>query len=157
MEDNVLMKFWQDNNPDDSLIHKNAAWHQRDYFDKMGRIASVVTDEKVIISVVGAHTSKSVRFPVVEYSFKNGSKLTVRDNLHNFAVSVYSKVLVPAEMIRGIGGTEDTNSSCCEGFPEDKVYKGHAKSQGKFTTHIWDQDMFSYFMIAFAKLQRKNK
>ncbi len=151
--ESALMDFWQANQPPDNMKFKDGAWHQRDYFEKLGYMASKMAGGPVKADVISAHTSKSVRLPVVEYQFPNGAGIVVRDNFHNFAVSVRSPAPVPDDLIDEIADVEKTSHWYCEGFPEEKIYGSYADDPRRFTTHIWDKDLFTHFMLGFAKLQ----
>jgi hypothetical protein len=153
MTDTALMTFWRANQPGENMIYKDGAWHQRDYFDKMAFMASKIAGAPVKADVIGAHTSKSVRLPVVEYQFSNGASIVVRDNFYNFAVSVKSPVPVSEDLVDEIAEVEKTSSCYCEGFPEHKVYGSYADDPHRFTAHIWDKDLFTHFILGFAQLQ----
>lgn len=60
------------------------------------------TDRPVTCFVIGEHTSKSVNLPV--YSLERpdlGLQIVLRDNYHDWNVSVISEKPIPAEVIKG--------------------------------------------------------
>ncbi len=153
----VLMDFWLANQPKDNLIYKDTAWRQRDYFEKMGHMLERVSGQSVELEVAGSHRSKSVILPVVEFKLPNAS-IVVRDNLYNFAVSVTSPGKpVPKAMLDAVSDGEATSACYCEGFPQERVYGSQDQNPEQFTTHIWDKDLFSYFMVSFGKLHAAPK
>lgn len=154
--DSILFKFWEANQPAENLLFKDAAWRQRDKFDKLGYMIGNITGQLPEISVIGKHMSKSVVFPVVEYKFSNGASIAVRDNLYNYSISVISPTDVPARLVDPLCKTDEKILSVyCEGFPEDRVYGPYTQDQKKFTFRTWEEESFSYFMIGFARLQKE--
>ncbi len=99
-------------------------------------------------TVIGEHTSKSIRLPVVSFKYE-GISFILRDNFHDWKISVSSKSSVP-----NIGGYglfdigKIVNPVYCEGFKKEWVYGSYRNRSDRFTVEIISNyDVYCFFKI----------
>lgn len=104
--------------------------------------------------VIGEHTSKSVRLPVYSLERQDlGLQIVLRDNYHDFNVSVLSETLIAASLLQGFeldyssdeerarfpnGYTPGSAWGYCffQGFPEEVQFGPHRENPRKFSLSI---------------------
>ncbi len=151
------LQGWAENNePDVRLIYKKGYWEQiiliRD--EIIALLARSSEEHEKILSqtkVISAHISKSVLLPVYRIELDDGTTFTMRNNFHNWKVSVNSYRKVDADFMGLFPHTERISSVYCEGFPEECVYGPYAENNRQFTLELHsDYNLFTFFWI-FAR------
>lgn len=108
--------------------------------------------------VVGTHRSKSIDLPVYQLSFTDGTVLTLRDNFHDWKVSVESPIDLhfPTSLFSGEGKTV-ISTIYCEGFTDDQVFGPYSESQRRFTVEIYDMHrLFTFFFLLHEQMKNGN-
>ncbi len=121
------------------------------------RLASLIvsglhyTEVEKIAKVISTHTSKSIVLPVVEYSREDlGLKIVVRENFHNWKLSVESERPILADF----GGLFHTTPPVepdytgdplhevyFEGFPKDRIHPYYTQGDRRcWSAEIWGGD-----------------
>ncbi|MCB9991303.1 MAG: hypothetical protein H6867_07965 [Rhodospirillales bacterium] len=129
-------KSWEDYKDNhyvsEGMLWKDSTLHQMQMFDMIGKLNS-----KIKTRVVGEHRSKSISLPVVQFELPwNRTKVTVRDNFYDLAVSVDSKF--PVKNTRNFGTLFKTGKvdGFFEGFPDDLVHKSYHDNRQQFSLHV---------------------
>jgi hypothetical protein len=82
--------------------------------------------------VVGEHTSKSVRLPVFMLEREDlGVRFIMRDNFHDWNVSIETSKDVPAEVLEGFG--LDTTYCFFQGFPAEYCFSSYNENKRQFS------------------------
>lgn len=151
-----LQAWFQENLANDKMLYKGAAEKQimfvRDEFRRLFK------DDLIETSAVGTHISKSIILPVYQVVLKGGVVLTMRDNFHNWKVTVQSPV--PLEFPSSLfsdGVDKDISSSYCEGFTDDQVLPSYSKDRQNFTVEIYDQQRLFVLMFLLREQLRLNQ
>ncbi len=141
-----LQAWFMANEIEEKMLWKKSAEKQimfvRDEFHRL------FGDDLLETSVVATHTSKSIKLPVYQVVLKGDIVLTMRDNFHNWIISVESPVALefPTDLFSS-DWTEDTHIVYCEGFDADQVFPSYQKSKKKFTLGIYDEKNLYVFMF----------
>lgn len=118
----LLLEFMRDNEWDDKLIFKNAAFEQMIFV--RDTIGEKLTHSPVF--VVSTHKSKSCLLPVYALKLTNGIEIIMRENFYGWIVSIRSPFEIETipEFCYGDGVNRDNDISdcCCEGFKKSWVY-----------------------------------
>lgn len=144
-----LQAWFSANIPDEDLIYKNGLAEQvmfvRDTVS--GLISRSYIEYKRLPKVISTHTSKSVKLPV--YYFNSAyAKLVLRNNFHDWKVSVDSKVGPLEFELDDLCDTKsDVHAVYCEGFQDEWVFPAYEKSQERFTVEL--RDKFSLYTFLF--------
>lgn len=130
------------NKPADELIFGRAGIDQAIFIrDNLARcIAQTFEQFQNCATVIGTHTSKSVRLPVVKLS-RPGLDVVIRDNFHNVAISVRREFVSDhegsyVESLITDGFATVVNSVYCEGFPEEWLFSCYSEDKRRFTCHV---------------------
>ena len=158
----ALERFRHENPIDNDMSYKNPAYQQEKTLRTLFRLARGIFHGKEIqdcqLSVIGSHTSKSIKLPIVEYTFPNGANLVIRDNFHAYAISVTSPFGdVSADLIKDIdyyNGTKEIHSYECQGFPKEKIHGTYEDNPRQFTFQTIYPEQLSYFVLSFARQQK---
>jgi hypothetical protein len=159
---NVPLQEWiSANSPDKKMLWKNS-WSNQVCFvrDEIPRFLSDTYDSYITvkenITVISTHTSKSIELPV--YCIKaNGDKIILRNNFHDWKVSVETHNLHKIDFQK-LGIVKNTSAQVhqvyCEGFKPEWVYKPYDDDRFKYTVEIYnDFDLKLFFWtIQKAKL-----
>ena len=147
---NPIEKFFDEHPISEDMVFRDAAMHQKDILTATASLLNI--DDETDIEIVGKHRSKSIDLPVVKYFLPKGSTLIVRNNFHDWAVSVVSKQPLNTEALAAIGLNLETKSSCYyEGFLRSSVFGSFLKNPQLFSTHIQSKASFEVFVNYFSK------
>lgn len=129
-------------------------------------------DSKVTAFVVGEHSSKSVQLPV--YSLERpdlGLQIVLRDNYHDWNVSVISEKPIPPEVIRGFQSdfSEDEKKKfekepwrpgyswgyCFfQGFPEELQFGPYSQNPRKFSLCIGSEySLYTFVWLIMREIR----
>lgn len=101
------------------------------------------------VKVVSTHTSKSCKLPVYGIDYIPGLSMTLRDNFHNWQISVKADRDIHIDL-KGVGSSEEgsIHHCYCEGFPEDR-WSGNTYPDNKreFTITIWGPQERVYLLL----------
>lgn len=117
------------------------------------------------LMVIATHRSKSIELPVFEITIPAPvaspllepvlplARFTLRDNMHNWKVSVDAAdpVVIPGiQHLCTNGLRKPINSVYCEGFPGDRVFGPYVADKRKFTVEIPNDNLLFTFFWLFA-------
>lgn len=138
---------WSLENPiPDEMYWKGAAQHQLKGFKDLLAIAFRF-DKNSILSVVCHHTSKSIKLPVVRLTLPSiGLNIWIRDNFHNFAVTVEAQREI-ANLDVSTMNMDSLHSCYFEGFERSNapVYGSYAPDNSRFSFHYRGEDFNPIF------------
>lgn len=159
-----LQTWMADNEPNETLIYRNGFSKQcifvRDVlmfglffelcsphkemqsmsFDKRSKVY-----DSFVPNVIGTHTSKSVKLPVMEIDLaKFGVKIILRYNFYDWCLSVESVKDVECDFLDLITDKE----GCFEGFPQDRIYAGYSESN-KRNFSVVLKDKYQVYMFVY--------
>lgn len=123
----LLLQAWAvENKPSDEMKYHDAFWKQIMFI--RDEVTLLFKDQVEEIAAVGTHTSKSILLPVYQVVFRNGTILTLRDNFHNWMISVETDQILefPTDFMAG-EGAKNIDPIYCEGFTKDQVYPSYRK------------------------------
>jgi hypothetical protein len=135
------------NEPSDEMNFKKAFWDQ--IFAVRNTLAEMFKDRLKEIRVVSTHTSKSIKLPVYLVTLVDGSFFIMRDNFHDWKVTVCSRtpVILNTAVLRC---NEQINPIYCEGFEEQWVLGPYAKSNTMFTIEVYNTEQMLRMMSDIA-------
>lgn len=108
------------------------------------------------VLVINTHTSKSIKLPVYKINLKKYNlSMIIRNNFHNWKVSVISEKEINADFMSLFDETEIINSIYCEGFKEDQVFECFKDNKKRFTIEIGDRNRLFTFMYLLNNYLRK--
>lgn len=84
--------------------------------------------------VVGLHMSKSIQLPVVKLQFKNGPVVVLRDNFHDWNISVVSEHPIKHNFF-DVVATEDIDYCYFQGFPKEYEFGPYKDNNKQFSTY----------------------
>ena len=152
------------NEPAPDLIYRRGMWDQVKFVrdDLAGllcpRIDHTIDEYRDLVKVCGTHRSKSVLLPVFSIESKRGFRLTMRNNFHDWGVSV--------EVTHGCNAVTwdfdrlaDPNKvdSYCEGFPPNRKFGTFAQSSHEFTVGLQASDYNLYTFVYLLMRQFPHK
>jgi hypothetical protein len=145
----ILQEWFNEQNVSDEMCWKLRFVNQIMFVrDKIG---GLVTRERDKVFVISTHTSKSIRLPVY-FMERNGLQIALRDNFHNWKMSVISDRPIMANF-DGIFHTtppldpdytgNPLNSVYFEGFPKDLIFGYYWESDKK----KWSAEIHSDYLL----------
>jgi hypothetical protein len=148
---NPIEKFFDENPIDEKNNYRSVAMIQKNLLIEAAHVLGL--DPDLYVEFIGPHRSKSIDLPVVKYHLPNGSFLIVRDNFHNFAVTVESAKPLDVCRLLEVGVEPKTAPPCsCEGFPCDSIFGSVIHNPQKFTSHIFRDEFFLKFVRYFGEV-----
>lgn len=136
-------------------------WADVYYYD-MPREPAPRTDCVETAWVIGEHRSKSVRLPV--YSIERpdkGIRLVLRDNYHDWKLSVISETSIQSDLFPYLFKTEpppdpdytgyDLSACYFEGFPEELVFGYYAQNPSKWSASLGSDEGLWTVTLVIAK------
>jgi len=148
---NPIENFFTEHPINEKMIFRNAALGQKSTLRGVAQLLKL--DPEKDVEIVGSHTSKSILLPVVKYHLPNGSTLIVRDNFHNYAVSVESIKPMDPTFLNGFSFETRAKSPCYfEGFPVSSVFGSFVQDPKKFSSHTSSRAGFNIFLHYFANI-----
>lgn len=124
---------------DKELIYGKGAIEQAMFArDRLAKcVARTYEEYKSCAFVIGEHTGKSVKLPVVLLE-RPGLSVVTRDNFHNVAISVKRESDIPLINLEALIEKPNKKTALvyCEGFPEEWGFGPFAQSQREFTGHV---------------------
>jgi len=149
--DPVKLQEWaKANEPSKEMVYESGYWNQiilvRDMIARL-LVPSFEEYEKLEVSVISTHTSKSILLPVYYIHLDNGIAITMRYNFHNWKVSINSPKKVYIDFMKLFDPEEERDISgvYCEGFPAENVFGCYAKNKSQFTVELQS----SYILYTF--------
>jgi len=145
---------------DDSPQNKDmryykAAWEQINFVrDELRYLLFPVLEDdssKYRCSVVSTHTSKSIVLPVYLIECY-GMKFYIRNNFHNWKISVVSPVDIDIDFSNLITDRDKKIPSIlCEGFKQEWVFGRHQDNHKEFTVELWNSyyAVFTFFWLIY--------
>lgn len=116
----------------DDMLWKKSAEFQFEFFHQLGYLLSsgLDYDNRIVPHVISFHMSKSINLPVCQYE-RDGLRVIVRDNFHDFKISVISEKPIEANF-DGLFRTKEKIAGCYfEGFDPDWVFDGYSNDDKK--------------------------
>lgn len=133
---------WIRKNEPDSKYWAARNWDHQVCFvrDKLGMLLSSPGYPRgAPVWQVGGHTSKSVLFPV--YLIETPAcDLILRDNLHDWKVSVISHRGPLKLDLRPMTLDFQVSPTCCEGFEPSWIFGPYSKNQEQFTAELYTDE-----------------
>lgn len=114
---------------------------------------------KIIIQI-GTHTSKSIILPVYYIYLDNyDTQIIMRNNFHDWKVSVNSKYSIIGIEDFIIEETEPINQLYCEGFEESQVFGMYKDNNKKFTIELPSNkyNLYTFFYVLRKSVQERIK
>lgn len=135
---------------DDEMRWKGAFGHQMSFIrDRLVPLMGeglIWQEQEAIVDVISTHRSKSIILPVVEVTRQDlGLRFTMRDNFHNWKLSVRSEKPIEADFAGLFHTTPPLDkkytgdalaSVYFEGFPEDRIYRYYEENKREFSAEI---------------------
>ena len=161
----IRLKDWRnDNVPSNSLTFGPGSGQQCQFvLDNLGslfvqevpsgRSLQDVIDN--VVYVVSTHASKSVKLPVFRLIHPNGGlELVMRNNFHNWQVSVISSRPVE-DIFYGLFNTmRKVDAVYCEGFDPAWVFGSYENDQQRFTVTLSDDFTLFTFLWLLTKSRK---
>ncbi len=144
-----LQAWFNDNQPSDNMFYKGGYDRQCMFVrDNFGRLFHDILEK---IEVISTHTSKSIKLPVY-HIVMNGIEIIMRDNFHDWKLSVISDQILdfPDELFSG--PEKQVNAIYCEGFDKSWVFAPYKENQKQFTVEIYNDNLV-YVFLFLLKLQ----
>ncbi len=137
------------NEPRANMLYKDGFWSQIMFV--RDELSNIFRDRVQKITVASTHRSKSIDLPVFEVLLTDGTRMYMRDNMHDWKVSVDSPtpIVVMPKVFSG-EGKEEISVIYCEGFSSDMVYGSYAASRKKFTVEIHNDRLMYTFLFMMA-------
>ena len=155
----ISLDFWkQINIPDKCLVFRNSFYQQIDFIISIWRKLFLSLDNKTNeVLVISSYSSKSVILPVFYINLdKLGVEIILRYNLHDWKVSIKSKIKLDFETMGLFDENENYNSSYLEGFPKEMVFGSYNSSKYNFTIELDDDyTLYSFFVILINYLNKE--
>ncbi len=147
-----LQAWFNENHPTSEMLWKEE--YSRQCIFVRDKFNILFHDILQRIEVISTHTSKSIKLPVFHVSMK-GVDLIMRDNFHDWKVSVKSdtELHFPLELF---SKPEEQILHCyCEGYHNDWIYGPYTENKRQFTVEVYDNErMFTFLFL--LKLQIEN-
>lgn len=101
--------------------------------------------------------SKSVRLPAYRLGLKDGTTFIMRDNFHDWKISVISPKSVNANFLELFDPEKVIHKVYCEGFPEDLVFGSYSQNSREFTVELNNNfEVYTFFRVfAYGFLGKK--
>lgn len=148
------MKFiqWLERNrPNENLIYKDAFYRQVSFV--RSKLLSLFDIDDDDVKVINTHTSKSIELPVYEITLDDGTVLTMRDNFHEWKVSVSLPEERDINFLGLVNADEVISSVYFEGFPDDRIYGSYNQNRKQFSIELLSE----YEVYAFMLLLKNSK
>jgi hypothetical protein len=129
------------NPPREKMIYREAARNQFCFLASTLRplLFASFNPAECNAHVIGMHTSKSIKLPVVEF-WMPGLRIVVRDNFYDWKVSVQSDKPIEIESEDLFNPSEKISSVYCEGFEEWDVFGAYDQNKKRFTVEVYSND-----------------
>lgn len=146
------IQLWaNENEPSKEMSYFDGYWDQIMFVRDQIRFLLGVdghgqTDDKV--RVVGTHVSKSIKLPVFELDLqeKYGLKIFMRDNFHDWKVSIKSDRDIDCDFMNLFEEIEAISYLYCEGMTKDQIFGMHKENKKEFTIEIYNNYQLYTFM-----------
>lgn len=149
----VPLQTWAKANvPEKTMIFFSSYWPQiifvRDELPKL--LANTYEDYKRVsdnINVVSTHTSKSILLPVMEITLPSGVKFLLRNNFHNWIISVESPKPLVIDF-KNLISPDNVPPIYCQGFTDDRVHPAYSLNHSRFTVELHDRfEVYTFFWL----------
>lgn len=153
-----IQDWFMENEPSENMIYRKSYSNQwlfvRDTLPQVLFPNLQHEKQRERLTVISTHMSKSIVLPVYEINIpEQGIILTMRNNFHDWKVSIESLHPIP-NRFDGLFNVKETFSSVlCEGFPSNKVFSSYEENQKMFTIEIHDD--YRLFTFLWLLLQTK--
>jgi hypothetical protein len=157
-EGTPLQDWINAHNPKNEMVWKDSFWDQVSFVrDQIHRLFVVIYEEskKNPVMVVSTHTSKSIQLPV--YSIKiHGIEVRMRNNFHDWKVSIRSAHPVPDVFHHIIKKDETLHAVYFEGFQSDWIFGSYNNNPCQFSVEIYDKyDLYTFILVITDALRKK--
>jgi hypothetical protein len=147
----------------DNMIFRAAAVRQFELLQKLQRCLFAIEDSTSIAlrfadhctNVIGTHTSKSIKLPVVEFMLPR-VRLVMRDNFYNWTISVQSDEPLHIDVCDLFDPSIEHSSVYCEGFNEGDVFGSYNSNKREFTVQLRTNDALERFCDQIRRLINQN-
>lgn len=102
--------------------------------------------------VISTHHSKSMTLPVYQFRLA-GVTITLRDNFHDWKISVQSDRPIVDNFGSLIKRGEDISSVYFEGFPKELCFPGFAPGAKEFSIELWDD--YEVYTFCFLLMEAR--
>jgi len=151
----VKLQNWaEENEPEDKMIYKKGYWDQIIFIrDTIPGIFATTYGEyfdiQQSIAVISDHTSKSIKLPVAQITTISGINLILRNNFHDWKISVRSPVVINGNFAKLFDPEEQFNHIYCEGFKPEWVFSSYSRNKSRFTVelHNGEYHIFTFLWI----------
>jgi hypothetical protein len=138
---------WLDTNPKESAVKQ--MMFVRD------RITSILAKEfedyqklSERVGIIDSHQSRSIELPVLHLILNDGTEITLRNNFHDWKVSVKAMRDVRGNFMGLFDENGEHHKVYCEGFPSEMVYGSYATNKRRFTISLGGNEaLFAFFWI----------
>ncbi len=126
MEHMNLQEWIRENKPNPSMVYESEWWRQI-YFVRDNLGGGIGWRDSWIIQVISAHTSKSVTLPVYRIVCGSGLSMILRNNFHDWKLSVVSDRDIDVDFGDLIDcGERNLRPVHFEGFPKELIFAGYS-------------------------------
>lgn len=141
----TLLEFMRLYPENKTLIYNTYAEKQ------MCMIRDIISESllKTPVFVVSVHRSKSCTLPVYAMRLQNGIKVIMRNNFHDWVVSIISpkEINIPEELVYGLNKNKNITKVYCEGFIDEWVFPFNTKNFKNSTFFV--NDDFRLFTLLY--------
>lgn len=134
MKNTILTEWIKNNYPKETMIGKSSFEHQINFFlFEIPRLISVSYADYITrpVKVISTHQSKSMKLPVCRYTLKNGVIIMLRNNLHDWKISVNCPdgITIDADFMDLFDPKKEILAVYCQGFKRDWVFDCYDKNK----------------------------
>ena len=132
----TVTEFMRLNINDESLFYKSGANNQM-YFVENVFSNQLLGAEAFVVST---HRSKSCLLPVYAIKMYNGIKIIMRNNFHDWVLTIMSpkEISIPNDLVYGLHGDNDITPVYCEGFKKEWVFGYKTENFKNTTVYVYD-------------------
>lgn len=160
---NIDIQDWaNENEPSDYMSYKKGFWNQivfvRDTFPELFADSYKEACEiRETIQVTATHVSKLINLPVTTVLIdKLGVSFTLRNDFHDWIISVKSKKPITIDFGDLISNRDDLVSIYCGGFDQSVLFPHYQKGNTHFTVSVKDNYKLFTFLWLIKQFHLKN-
>jgi hypothetical protein len=149
------------NVPAENLLYRDHFWPQIGFVrDVLAAALAQRTDHTLeeytnLVRVCGEHHSKSVTLPVFSIAWKRGVTFTLRNNFHDWNVSVDADRPIEWDF-DGLFDRRKDNYCFVQGFPPDRVFGRFDENPQRFTFSVSSNyDVYVFFFLLARQFPAK--
>jgi hypothetical protein len=139
----IALQTWiKDDLPKDDMLWKGSCEQQllfvRDVLTNV-LFSTYEESDKYPIMVISTHRSKSIVLPVYQVTLPNGLVATMRDNFHDWKVSISSPQELRLNPNRLFKPQAAISHCYFEGFPDDLIYGSYDSNHKQFSVELFSK------------------